>query len=94
MIPSPPKPRFEPGTRVRVFQRVRVGSQAWRTQVDGCVVSESLAPIGGMEMGPKDRFCRQPTLVLRRDDGEITVVNCDEFTQVDTLPPTSLRSPQ
>ncbi len=86
MIPTPPLPRFEPGTRLRVTQRVRVGHREWLTHVVGLVERESVRPIGGMEMGGKASYCHQPTLRLRREDGEITVVAVDGDTQIETLP--------
>ena len=83
MIPSPPESKFAPGTRVRVVQIVRVGAHSWKTQVVGMVDQEGLRPIGGMEMGTKALFCHQPTLRLRRDDGEITVIAVDENTVIE-----------
>ena len=85
MIPTPPKPKYAPGTRLRITQNVRVGDRAWTTQVEGVVEREGLRPIGGMEMGGKSLFCHQPTLRLRRDDGEITVVALDEDSRVETV---------
>jgi hypothetical protein len=85
MIPTPPKPKYTPGTRLRVTQSVRVGSRRWTTQVEGQVERESLRPVGGMEMGGKASYCQQPTLRLRRDDGEVIVVTLDDDTQVQTL---------
>jgi hypothetical protein len=82
MIPSPPKPRFEPGTPVRVIQHVRVGHRRWTTELTGTVEGEGLRPVGGMEMGGKAMYCRQSTLTLRKPDGEITVVALDENTEV------------
>lgn len=82
MIPSPPKSRYTPGTRVRVVQQVRVGHRMWTTEVSGAVEAEGLRPVGGMEMGGKALYCHQPTIRLRRDDGEITVVALDENTDV------------
>jgi len=38
-----------------------------------------------MEMGGKSVYCHQPTLRLRRDDGEITEVALDEDTEVVAL---------
>lgn len=87
MIPTPPKPRFPAGTRLRVTQRVRVGHREWTTQVEGNVELESLRPVGGMEMGGKASYCQQPTVRLRRDDGEIVVVAIDDDTQVQTIAP-------
>ena len=85
MIPTPPKPRFEPGTRVQATQRVRVGHRVWTTTVTGQVEREGVRPIGGMEMGGKGLYCRQPTIRLRRDDGEIIDVAVDEWTKFEVL---------
>ena len=82
MIPTPPKPKYTPGQRVRVMQQVRVGHRRWVTAVEGAVHGEGYRPVGGIEMGGKASYCYQPTLRLRRDDGEITVVALDDDTQV------------
>lgn len=86
MIPTPPKPKYTPGTLLRVVQSVRVGDRAWRTEVVGTVEREALRPVGGMEMGGKALYCHQPTLRLRKADGEVTVVAVDEGTLVEELP--------
>ena len=82
MIPSPPKPKFVPGTKVRVTQFVRVGHRRWTTELTGSVEAEGVRPVGGMEMGGKAMYVRQPTLRIKKDDGEITVVALDENTEV------------
>jgi hypothetical protein len=86
MIPSPPPPKYLKGTRVRVVQHVRVGHRRWKTELVGTVEAEGARPVGGMEMGGKARFGQQPTLRLRRDDGEVTVVALDEHTEVHEVP--------
>ncbi|HEY2159136.1 MAG TPA: hypothetical protein VGH33_26140, partial [Isosphaeraceae bacterium] len=70
----------------RVVQHVRVGDRAWRTEVVGTVEREGLRPVGGMEMGGKSVYCHQPTIRLRKADGEVTVVALDEGTMVEELP--------
>jgi hypothetical protein len=85
MIPTPPPPKFSPGTRLRVTQKVRVGDKAWVTRVEGVVEREGFRPVGGMEMGGKASYCQQPTIRLRRDDGEVTVVALDDDTEVETV---------
>lgn len=86
MIPKATgQPRFTPGTRVRVIQQVRVGHRRWQTQVEGVVEHESRRPVGGIEMGGKASYVQQPTLRLRRDDGEITEVAVDSGTQVEIV---------
>ena len=85
MIPTPPKPKYPPGTRLRVTQYVRVGHRRWLTQVEGVVEAEGRRPVGGIEMGGKASYCQQPTLRLRRDDGEIIDVALDEDTKVEPI---------
>ncbi|MEW4568487.1 hypothetical protein AB1L88_11520 [Tautonia sp. JC769] len=85
MFLNKPEPQYVPGTRVRVVQFVRVGHRRWKTEVTGTVEGEGLRPVGGMEMGGKALYCHQPTLRLRRDDGEITNIALDENTRVETL---------
>ena len=85
MIPTPPEPKYAPGTRLRVTQYVRVGHRRWLTQVEGVVEGEGRRPVGGIEMGGKASYCQQPTLRLRRDDGEITEIALDEETRIETV---------
>lgn len=94
MIPTPPKPKYVPGTRLRVTQHVRVGHRRWTTHVEGAVEAEGHRPIGGMEMGGKATYCYQPTLRLRRDDGEIIVVAIDDDSEVaEVSAPTETATP-
>ena len=87
MIPTgPPPPKYAPGTRVRVVHHVRVGHRRWTTEVAGAVEAEGLRPVGGIEMGGKAPYVHQPTLRLRRDDGEVLVVALDEETEVHPAP--------
>ena len=85
MFLSKPKPNYEPGTRVRIVQYLRVGHRRWMTEIVGTVEAESLRPVGGMEMGGKALYCHQPTLRLRRESGEITEVALDGNTEVHPL---------
>jgi hypothetical protein len=84
MIPTE-KPKYAPGEKVRVVQFVRVGHRRWKTQFDGVVEAAGRRPVGGIEMGGKASYCQQPTLRLRRADGEITEVALDDRTQVESL---------
>lgn len=85
MIPTPPKPKFAPGTLLRVTQFVRVGHRRWQTQVEGRVEAEGRRPVGGIEMGGKASYCQQPTLRLRRGDGEVMEIAVDEQTRIETV---------
>ncbi len=85
MLSDPAPALVEPGTRVRVSQDVRIGAANWRTFVVGTVEADGRRPIGGMEMGSKAHYSYQPTLRIRLDDGELTVVTVDDGTRVETL---------
>jgi hypothetical protein len=85
MIPTPPPPRYQAGVRLRVTQHVRVGHRQWTTRTEGVVEADGYRPVGGIEMGGKASYCLQPTIRLRRDDGEVTVVAVDDDTLVETV---------
>lgn len=85
MIPTRPEPMFSPGARVRVVHHVRVGGLRWKTETAGVVEDEGVRPVGGMEMGAKALYIQQPTLRLRRDDGEVIVVALDNQTEIVSL---------
>ena len=53
------------------------------------MVEEGYRPIGGMEMGGKDRATHQTTLKLRKTDGELTSVAIDECSEIQVLTPPS-----
>ena len=53
--------------------------------LEGVVEREGYRPVGGVEMGGKASYCQQPTIRLRRDDGEVTVVALDDDTLVETV---------
>jgi hypothetical protein len=85
MIPTTPKSKYTPGTRVRITQHVRVGHRRWLTQVEGVIERSGRRPVGGIEMGGKASYCQQETIRLRRDDGEITEVTVDAETVIETV---------
>jgi hypothetical protein len=86
MIPTATgQPKYPPGTRLRVTQQVRVGHRRWITRVEGIVEREGRRPVGGIEMGGKASYIQQPTLRLRRDDGEVTEVAVDSATEVEVV---------
>jgi hypothetical protein len=62
-----------------------VGHRQWTTHTEGVVETDGHRPVGGIEMGGKASYCLQPTIRLRRDDGEITVVAVDDDTLVETV---------
>jgi hypothetical protein len=80
---TPPQPRYPQGSRVRVTQFVRVAHRRWKITIEGVVEREGKRPVGGIEMGGKASYTQQPTLTLRRDDGELVEVALDEQTKIE-----------
>ena len=83
--PPTPKWQIEPGSRIRVRQRVRVGAQSWWLEVTGVV--REVKPI---ETGiHTDRVAHEEpwveSVLLEKPDGELTRVTFDENTQVEIL---------
>ena len=89
MIPIPTS-KFVPGSKVRVVQYVRVGHRRWQTQFEGVVEREGRRPVGGIEMGGKASACQQPTVQIRKTDGEITVVALDDKTEIEVIAPAAV----
>ena len=86
-LSKPPGVRgdLNPGTRIRVKQRVTVGSQSWALEVTGVV--REVKPIDtGIHT---DRVRKDDvwveSVLLEKPDGELTRVTFDENTQIEVL---------
>src|SRR5438132_11749561 len=75
-----------PGTKVVVTQQIPMRNRVWTNTIRGTVVSFAQQPTGsGFAHSKGDRLWLD-RLVLRKDDGEITTLNLDEFTRVEVEP--------
>src|SRR5438874_904301 len=72
-----------PGTRVKVTQQIAGRDYAWPADVKGVVVDFKQSPTGSWFAHSKGDRLWLDRLVLRKDDGEITTLNLDEFTHID-----------
>jgi hypothetical protein len=76
---------LQPGDRVEVLHEVTVGFRRWTTSVTGTVVRTSRERHSlHYQRNHDDRVFRD-TLVLTRDDGELSTVTLDEFTDLRLL---------
>jgi hypothetical protein len=73
------------GDRIKVTQEVRVGSRRWRTTTTGTVVKTERLRSGLHFNRAADDPVYSDTILLKRDDGELTTVNLDEQTQLEVL---------
>ena len=74
-----------PGSRIRVKQRVTVGSRSWALEVTG--IAREVKPIDTgihTDRVKKDDLWVESVL-LEKPDGELTRVTFDENTQIEVL---------
>jgi hypothetical protein len=72
-----------PGDRVEVVHEVKVGSsKTWTTKTVGTVVNTERRRQGLHYPRNLDDKVFADSIVLKRDDGELTTVTMDEFTEL------------
>src|SRR5262245_42277814 len=81
---SQPLPQISPGARIRVKQRVTVGSRQWALEVSGVVKEVKRIPTGIHTDRARDDFWIDSVL-LEKPDGELTRMTFDENTQVEVV---------
>ena len=73
---------FEPGTRVRVTQQLPHRDMAWSTPLEGVITRYRQAKTGSWFAHAKDDQLWLDRLELQLDDGEITILNLDQYTVI------------
>ena len=76
---------LRPGDRVQVDHELKVGFRRWHSTTVGTVVSKDRRRHGlHFRRNPDDKSFSD-VLILKRDDGELTTVTLDEFSEVRKL---------
>ena len=75
--------QLKPGARVKVIQQIAGRYYAWPTEVVGTVVSYQQRPTGSWYAHSKDDKLWLDRLTIRKDDGEITTLNLDDYSNVE-----------
>jgi hypothetical protein len=76
---------LEPGDRVQIDHEVKVGFRRWMTTTIGAVVSKERRRHSLHFRRNFDDKVYSDTIVLKRDDGELTTVTLDEFSELRKL---------
>jgi hypothetical protein len=76
---------FKPGQRVRITQQIPQRDDVWVTHIEGQVVKAEQRKTGSWFAHSRDDKLWLDRLVLRKDDGEIVVINLDRYTHADIL---------
>ena len=74
--------RLKPGDQVEIVHEVKVGFRRWTTTTRGTVVSTERRRHSLHFNRNFDDKVFSDMIVLRRDDGELTTVTLDEFSDV------------
>ncbi len=79
--------QFTPGQRVVITQQIPQRARVWTIKITGTVVSAEQKKTGSWYAHSKDDKLWLDRLTIRKDDGEIAVINLDEFTHIEQLNP-------
>lgn len=74
-----------PGTRVRVTQQMPQAAQVWVEPVEGVITRYRQAKTGSWFAHSRGDRLWLDRLELRLDDGELTVLNLDRYSVIETL---------
>jgi hypothetical protein len=74
-----------PGTRVRVTQQLAQRDRTWTNAVEGVITRYQQAKTGSWFAHAKDDRLWLDRLELRRDDGELVILNLDRFSVIETI---------
>jgi len=73
---------LQPGDRVEITHEVKVGFRNWNSKSIGTVVAKDRR-LHSLHFNRNfDDKVYSDVLILRRDDGELTTVTLDEFTEL------------
>ena len=81
--------RLAPGARVKVTQQIAARDYAWTTTVAGTVVSYAQKETGSWFAHSRDDMLWLDRLTIKKDDGEITTLNLDDYTRIEVDPSTT-----
>ena len=73
---------LQPGDRIEVRHEVKVGFRAWPSLTTGTVVRTERRRHGLHHRRNNDDKVFSDLIVLKRDDGELTTVTLDEFSEL------------
>jgi hypothetical protein len=77
---------LQPGDRVEMVHEVKVGFRQWLATTRGTVVGKERRRHSLHFRRNYDDKVYSDVLVLKRDDGELTTVTLDEFSELKKLP--------
>lgn len=75
--------KLQPGVRVKVTQQIPARDYTWTSDVRGTVVSYDQKQTGSWYAHSRGDKLWLDRLTIRKDDGELTTLNLDEFSHIE-----------
>jgi hypothetical protein len=85
LSPDQKTSKYSPGSIVRITQQIPRRIDTVTTTISGTVVRQERQPSGSWYARNKDNKVWLDRIIVRKDDGEITILNLDEYTVVEVL---------
>ncbi len=79
--------QLKPGVRVAVTQQIAARNYTWTSEVAGTVVEYEQKQTGSWYAHSKNDKLWLDRLLIKKDDGELTTLNMDEYSHVEVLAP-------
>ena len=76
-----------PGARVEVIQQIPHRDRTWTNSVRGTILNYQQRQTGSWFAHSKDDKLWLDRLQIQKEDGEVTILNLDEYSQVNVLAP-------
>jgi hypothetical protein len=83
----------QPGKRVRVTQQIAMRDDVFTNTIEGVIQRYQQAKTGSWFAHAKDDQLWLDRLELRLDDGEVSILNLDQYTVIEELPDDHAASP-
>ncbi|MGF1634029.1 MAG: hypothetical protein ACFCVE_09300 [Phycisphaerae bacterium] len=77
--------KLTPGTRVKVFQQIAARHYSMGTPVVGTIVKYEQKQTGSWYAHSRDGKLWLDRLTIRKDSGEVSVLNLDDYTNLDVI---------
>ncbi len=79
--------RIRPGATVRVTQQIAARDYTWTSDVTGTVMEFEQKQTGSWYAHSKNDKLWLDRLLLKKEDGELTTLNLDDYSHVEVLTP-------
>jgi hypothetical protein len=77
---------LRPGVRVKVTQQIAARDYTWTSDVRGTVMEYQQKQTGSWFAHSKDDKLWLDRLLIRKDDGELTTLNLDDYSHIEIEP--------